>query len=114
VAALSEGVLKSMFIKKLQTGVALLAVTLLLVGSAVLVHRTSAEPPAQAAATEAPKASGFTEAEFKELKARLDVHNQPWASIPWQVSLTEARELAAKTKKPIFMAVGTGNPLGWG
>jgi hypothetical protein len=59
-------------------------------------------------------AAGLTDAEFKELKARLDVHNQPWASISWQVSLTEARELAAKTRKPIFMAVGTGNPLGWG
>ena len=60
------------------------------------------------------KDAGFTLAEFKELKAKLDVHNQPWASIPWQVSLTEARELAAKTQKPIFMATGTGNPLGWG
>jgi hypothetical protein len=60
------------------------------------------------------KSSRLSLAEFKELKAKLDIKNQPWARIPWQVSLTEARELAAKTKKPIFMAVGTGNPLGWG
>jgi hypothetical protein len=73
-------------------------------------------PSILAQASEAPKTplAEFTEAEFKKLKAKLDVHSQPWAGIPWQVSLTEARELAAKTKKPIFLAVGTGNPLGWG
>jgi hypothetical protein len=58
--------------------------------------------------------AGFTLAEFQELKAKLDVKKQPWATIPWQVSLTEARELAARTQKPIFMMVGTGNCLGWG
>jgi hypothetical protein len=58
--------------------------------------------------------SGFSETEFKELKAKLDIHNQPWATIPWKYSLTEARKLAAATKKPIFMVVGTGNPLGCG
>jgi hypothetical protein len=51
-------------------------------------------------------------AEFKELKAKLDVKNQPWASIPWKYSLTEARRLAAATKKPIFMVINTGNVLG--
>jgi len=56
--------------------------------------------------------SGFSEAEFKDLIARLDIHNQPWASIPWKYSLTEARKLAAATKKPIFMVVNTGNVLG--
>ena len=60
------------------------------------------------------RTSGFGEAEFKELKAKLDIHNQPWATIPWKYSLTEARKLAAATKKPIFMVVGTGNPLGCG
>jgi hypothetical protein len=99
------------------TGVALVVATLLLAGSAVLLHRAAAEPPpipAQAARESKAPAAAWSEAEFKEMKARLDVHNQPWASIPWQVSLTEARELAAKTKKPIFMVVGTGNALGWG
>jgi hypothetical protein len=117
VAALAEGVLQSMFLRKLQTGVALVATTLLLAGSALLVHRATAGPrPVLAQAGKEPQAPGvaFSEKEFNELKAKLDVHNQPWASIPWQVSLTEARELAAKTNKPIFLAVGTGNPLGWG
>jgi RNA polymerase sigma factor (sigma-70 family) len=116
VAALAEGVLKAMFLRKLYTGVALVVTTLLLASSAGLVHRATAKPPIQAQAAEEPKSTGapISEAELKDLKARLDVHNQPWASIPWQVSLTEARQLAAKTKKPIFMAVGTGNTLGWG
>ena len=105
-----------MFLKKLQSSFILVVTTLLLVGSALLVHRatTVSRILAQVSGTAKTPAARFTEAEFKELKAKLDVHNQPWASIPWQVSLTEARELAAKTKKPIFMAVGTGNPLGWG
>ena len=74
---------------------------------------TNAAEKGTKAANDKPSAA-FSEAEFQELKARLDVHNQPWASIPWQVSLTEARQLAARTRKPIFMAVGTGNTLGWG
>jgi hypothetical protein len=51
-------------------------------------------------------------ADFKELKVKLDIKNQPWASIPWKYSLAEARQLAAKTKKPIFMVVNTGNVMG--
>jgi hypothetical protein len=56
--------------------------------------------------------SSISLAEYKELRAKLDVKNQPWASIPWKYSLTEARQLAAATKKPIFMVVNTGNVLG--
>ena len=52
-------------------------------------------------------------AEFKTLQKELHLKNQPWATIPWKVSLTEARELAAKTKKPIFLVVNTGNCLGF-
>ena len=106
-----------MFLRQMRTGVALLVTTLFLAGSAVLVDRTTAKPPpiqAQATGESKTTEAPFSEAEFKDLKARLDVHNQPWASIPWQVSLTEARQLAARTRKPIFMAVGTGNTLGWG
>jgi RNA polymerase sigma factor (sigma-70 family) len=117
VAALAEGVLKSMFLTKLKTALALVAMVLLLAGSAYLVHRAPAEPPpSRAKGAKAPTTpvARFTDAEFRKLKAKLDVKNQPWARISWQVSLTEARELAAKTKKPIFLAVGTGNPLGWG
>lgn len=51
-------------------------------------------------------------AEFKELKPILDVKNQPWTTIPWKYSITEARKLAAAAKKPIFMVINTGNCLG--
>jgi hypothetical protein len=114
VAALAEGVLKSMFLRKINTGIAMVVTTLFLAGSALLVQRAVARPPVQTQADKDPKTSGvaFSEAEFKDLKAKLDVKNQPWASIPWKYSLTEARELAAKSKKPIFMVVNTGNVLG--
>jgi hypothetical protein len=51
-------------------------------------------------------------AEFQELRALLDLKTQPWATIPWKYSITEARRLAAATNKPIFMVVNTGNSLG--
>ena len=104
-----------MFTTKLQTGVALVAMTLLVTGSAYLVHQATAEPPPiRAKGSKAPKppAAGFTEAEFKKLKPVLDLKNQAWTTIPWKYSLTEARQLAAKTKKPIFMVVNTGNVMG--
>lgn len=53
------------------------------------------------------------DAEFEKLFRQLHFKNQPWASIPWKVSVTEARALAAKSGKPIFMVVNTGNCLGF-
>jgi len=96
-----------MLATKRKAGAVLLGLTLFAAGSALAIRQSRAgEAPA------APRP--FSEAEFKELKATLDIHNQPWATIPWKYSLTEARKLAAATKKPIFMMVGTGNPLGCG
>jgi hypothetical protein len=63
------------------------------------------------AAEQAP-AVGLGLAEYQELKPILDVKNQPWATIPWKYSITEARRLAAATRKPIFMVINTGNALG--
>jgi hypothetical protein len=57
--------------------------------------------------------SRLSEAEFKQLRAELDIKRQPWASIPWKSSVTEARQTAAREKKPIFFNVNTGNCLGW-
>jgi hypothetical protein len=110
-----QGVLKSMFIRKLQTSVALVATTLLLAGSALLVHQGTAKPPpipTQASEAPKPPVAGLTEAEFNQLKPVLDLKNQPWTTIPWKYSLTEARQLAAETKKPVFMVVNTGNVMG--
>jgi hypothetical protein len=55
----------------------------------------------------------LSKAEFAKLLKQLHVKNLPWASIPWKISLTEARQLAAKEKKPVFLVVNTGNCLGW-
>ncbi len=55
----------------------------------------------------------FSRAEFDRLHKELDLKNQPWATISWKVTLTEARESAAKHGKPIFLVVNTGNCLGF-
>ena len=55
----------------------------------------------------------LSKAEFTQVLRQLHVKNQPWAKIGWKVSLTEARQIAAKEKKPIFLVVNTGNCLGW-
>jgi hypothetical protein len=51
-------------------------------------------------------------AEFGELKPLLDIKTQPWTTISWKYSITDARKVAAATRKPIFMVVNTGNALG--
>jgi hypothetical protein len=72
---------------------------------------TGPAQPRGAAAGEKP-APVLSPAEFKELKPLLDLKAQPWATIPWKYSITEARKLAASAQKPIFMVVNTGNCLG--
>jgi hypothetical protein len=68
---------------------------------------------ARAAVAEAPsEGTSLTEAEFNRLKPYLDLKNQPWATVPWKASITEARKQAAASRKPIFMVVNTGNILG--
>jgi hypothetical protein len=90
---------------KRTTGAALVSLALFGAGFGLLGNRSLADPPQ----TGEPR---LTEAEFAQLKSVLDVKNQPWASIPWKYSITEARKLAAASKKPIFMVVNTGNALG--
>ena len=56
---------------------------------------------------------GISDREFDRLSKERHVKNQTWASIPWKTSVTEARQLAAREKKPIFFNVNTGNCLGF-
>ena len=66
-------------------------------------------------AAEEPAAPGLSQAEFEKLHKELQPpKDELWRSIPWQVSIVEARELAAKEKKPIFVWVASGEPLGCG
>jgi hypothetical protein len=54
-------------------------------------------------------------ADFEKLHKELQPpDNELWRTIPWHVSILEGRELAAKTKKPIFVWVASGEPLGCG
>lgn len=56
---------------------------------------------------------GLTADEFQKLHAQLQPSkNEPWRTIPWKVSLLEARDLAARQKKPVFLWAMDGHPLG--
>jgi RNA polymerase sigma factor (sigma-70 family) len=117
VTALTEGMLKGMLLSKVKMALtAVLLLAALGLGGCLLMTRA---PFRSAAAQEGDKAANDEPAaepslgEFKELKPVLDIKNQPWATIPWKYSITEARQLAAAAKKPIFMVVNTGNCLGF-
>ena len=58
---------------------------------------------------------GLTQTDFEKLHKELQPpDNELWRSIPWHVSILEGREEAVKTKKPIFVWVASGEPLGCG
>lgn len=57
----------------------------------------------------------MTLADFKRLHQELQPpKDELWRTIPWQVSILEGRERAAKEMKPIFVWVASGEPLGCG
>jgi hypothetical protein len=58
-------------------------------------------------------ADDLTDAEFQKLHQQLQPpRDELWRTIPWQMSILEARELAAKEKKPLVLRVRAGHPLG--
>jgi len=60
-------------------------------------------------------AQGLGAEEFERLHLRLQPpKDEPWLSIPWKISLLEARDLAAAEKKPILVWSMDGNPLSAG
>ena len=60
-----------------------------------------------------PGKAAISLAEFKKLHQQLQPpRDELWRTIPWQVSVLEARKLAARQKKPIIMRVRAGHPLG--
>jgi hypothetical protein len=67
-------------------------------------------------ASRKPAESTLTIAEFEQLHQKLTrmSHQRVW-SVPWQLSVREARELAAKENKPVFLWIssnGGTHPLG--
>jgi hypothetical protein len=62
-----------------------------------------------------PQTGRLTAGEFARLHKDLQPpKDELWRSIPWQVSIVAGRELAARQKKPIFVWVASGEPLGCG
>jgi hypothetical protein len=58
-------------------------------------------------------AAGLTEAEFRKLHKQLQpARDELWRTIPWQMSILDACEQAAREKKPLVMRVRSGHPLG--
>lgn len=57
--------------------------------------------------------AGLTDEEFRKVQPEMRLKSKGWASLPWRATLTDAREAAIREKKPIFMMVDTGNPIGF-
>ena len=72
---------------------------------------TRALPAAEPTAGEGGLAPGEFEKLHKELQPPRD---ELWRTIPWQASILEGRQRAAREKKPIFVWVASGEPLGCG
>lgn len=53
----------------------------------------------------------LTVAEFAKLHKELAFAKTGFWSIPWHVSLSEARAQAAREKKPVFLSLGSGTVL---
>jgi hypothetical protein len=52
------------------------------------------------------------EEEFQKLHAELLPGNEAWKTIPWQTDLLKAQQLAAESKRPLFIWAMDGHPLG--
>jgi hypothetical protein len=57
-------------------------------------------------------AEGLSQVEFEKLHADLSPERAAWEAVPWKLSITEASALAAKERKPVYMLVRSGHPLG--
>ncbi len=58
-------------------------------------------------------AGGISVAEFERLyRALRPPRGEAWRALPWETSLLAARDRATREKKPIYMLVRSGHPLG--
>ena len=53
-----------------------------------------------------------TPQEFEQLHSALDPQGAQWQTIPWEISLVKAQNLALRDGKPIFIWSMDGHPLG--
>ena len=55
----------------------------------------------------------LNEVKFQQLHQSLQTSaDEPWRQIPWEISLLNAQNSAAKSQKPIFIWAMDGHPLG--
>lgn len=60
------------------------------------------------ATTPAKKVGALSRAEFERLRKILQPPNEPWATVAWHSSLTEARTKAQREKKPLLIRCSYG------
>jgi hypothetical protein len=60
----------------------------------------------------APAQAPRADADFDRLHRELFAQKEAWQEIPWRLSLLEAQAAAVKEKKPIYILVRSGHPLG--
>lgn len=102
--------------RMMMTAAVLSTASFLATGAGVLTYQSLAAekptpPAAKQPADKEKTEQGLSLAEFTKLHKELQLKSQPWATIPWQLSLTEGRQQAAREKKPIFLMTGTGHLL---
>ena len=56
--------------------------------------------------------TGLPAEEFHKLHDELRPPQDAWEGLPWRLSLLEACAAAAEEKKPVYMLVRSGHPLG--
>jgi hypothetical protein len=96
----------------------LLTVGVIAAAGGVLTYQSPAAEKPAAPTAERPagaekKESSLSVAEFNRVFKDLQVKDQPWATVSWKASVTEALRLAARERKPVFMVVNTGSCLGF-
>ena len=57
-------------------------------------------------------AAGPGDDPFERLHRELTAAREPWQTLPWHLSLLEARAQAARENKPIYLLCRSGHPLG--
>jgi RNA polymerase sigma factor (sigma-70 family) len=119
VAALTEGMVKTMSLTKWKIAAALLISCVALTGSGVLAHHLLAaeEPAVEVAANQPPTpaktADELSVAKFEKLQALIKPDPKvAFERIPWMTGLWEARKKAAAEDKPIVLWAGDPLPLG--
>jgi hypothetical protein len=63
-------------------------------------------------ARDASAQASYNVAEFQRLHTELFAAKEAWQEVPWRLSILEAQAAAAKEKKPVYMLVRSGHPLG--